>query len=352
MRQGGLLLRFLAFVAVAILVWAVLIFSLTDTNFAKKNSYHAMFHDVSGLHAGDRVRAAGVEVGKVTGVDLVGYDVRVTFTMTTTQHLTTSSRATIDYANLLGQRYLALSPGKTTGTVLEGGATIPVTQTKPALNLTDLLNGLQPVFVVLSPDQVNQLASSIVQVLQGEGTATNDLFNQLATITTNLAGHQREIDDLLSNLADLAQTVGAHSEQLDQVITDFSQLTRTLARDRQVIGDSIDNTAQVAAAVSGLFDRSQESLSHDIHGLRKYTGAVASAHKEFGQALANLPDLLAAFARLTSTGSWLQVYVCDLSVRVTGKAPAPGDPSIPLPLPLKFPQGPVGDQSVHTQVCR
>jgi len=350
--QRGLVLRLLAFAAIAILLWAILIFSLTDTNFAKKNTYHAMFHDASGLHTGDRVRAAGVEVGKVTGVDLVGYDVRVTFSMTTTQHLYTTSRARIDYANLLGQRYLALSPGKTQGTELQGGDTIPFTHTTPALNLTDLLNGLQPVFVVLSPDQVNQLASSIVQVLQGEGSAMNDLFAQLATITTNLAGHQRAIDQLLGSLADVAQTVGAHSQQLDQVISDFTQLTKTLARDRQVIGASIDNTAKVAAAVSGLFERSQRSLSRDIHGLRKYTGAVAGAHHQFGRALAGLPTLLSAFARLTSTGSWLQVYVCDLSVRVTGKAPAPGDPSIPLPLPLKFPQGPVGDQSVHTQVCR
>jgi phospholipid/cholesterol/gamma-HCH transport system substrate-binding protein len=333
-------------------VWLVLIFSLTDTNFSKKNTYHAMFTDASGLQSGDRVRAAGVEVGKVTGVDLVGYDVRVTFTMTTTQTLSSTSLATIDYANLLGQRYLALSPGKTPGSSFVGGETIPITQTRPALNLTTLLNGLRPVFVVLSPAQVNQLASSIVQVLQGEGNATSDLFAQLATITNNLAGHEQELDQVVSNLADLAQTVGAHSQQLDQVIGDFTQLTRTLARDRHVIGDAIANTSQVASSVSGLFSRSQRSLSHDISGLRTYTGSVAGAHHQFGQALKNLPDLLGAFARLTGTGSWLQVYVCDLSVKVTGTAPAPVASTIPLPVPLKFPSGPVGDQSVHTKVCR
>ncbi|MFC6931995.1 hypothetical protein ACFQHO_17725 [Actinomadura yumaensis] len=44
---------------------------------------------------------------------------------------------------------------------------IPVSQTRPALDLTVLFNGFRPLFRALEPDDVNKLAFQIVQTLQG-----------------------------------------------------------------------------------------------------------------------------------------------------------------------------------------
>ena len=77
----------------------------------------------------------------------------------------------------MGQRYVELAQGvgPVDGT-LRPGATIPLERTTPALNLTQLFNGFQPLFQALSPKDVNQLSGEIIQVLQGEGTTVESLI--------------------------------------------------------------------------------------------------------------------------------------------------------------------------------
>ena len=90
------------------------------------------------LQKGDDVRIAGVNVGEVREVE--NHDrtaAMVTFRIKDEIELTTASRAEIRFLNLVGDRYLALEQGASTDAeTLEAGATIPIDQTVPALDLT------------------------------------------------------------------------------------------------------------------------------------------------------------------------------------------------------------------------
>jgi phospholipid/cholesterol/gamma-HCH transport system substrate-binding protein len=338
------------FTAGCLVLWAVLIFSLNNTNFRPMSSYHAMFSDVSGLRAGDTVRVAGVVSGRVTAVDLHGFDVDVSFSVSHDQTLTTTTRAVIRYETLLGQRYLALVPGAAGGAPLQAGATIAKTHTMPALDLTSLLNGFQPLFSALAPKQINELMGSIVQVLQGEAGATTDLVSQLASLTGDLADRQRVIGAVVDNLATVARTVGRHDAELDRAISRFNTIATGIADNKGALAGAIDNTTALTRTVNHLFRASQPALNTDISGIAKYSKTLAANQAVMGRVIRKLPGLLTFFTRFTSSGSWLQVYICALDTRVVGNAPVPGT-GIPLPVKLKFPQGPVGDQSVDTRSC-
>src|SRR4051812_26503047 len=71
-------------------------------------SYAAVFRDASGLIPGDDVRIAGVRVGKVQDVDLMGTNARVTFSVARNQRVYADTTATIEFLNLLGTRYVDL----------------------------------------------------------------------------------------------------------------------------------------------------------------------------------------------------------------------------------------------------
>src|SRR4051812_18453100 len=138
--------------------------------FGDSTEYKAVFSNASMLEKGDDVRVAGVSVGEVKKVEHYKRTMAlVTFTARSDVPLTTTSRAEVRYLNLVGDRYLALVEGSagdgtdalpegdlsatagggeshdppTTGTRLHAGATIPVSQTTPALDLTTLFNGFQ-----------------------------------------------------------------------------------------------------------------------------------------------------------------------------------------------------------------
>ena len=127
--------------------------TIGNVSFAPKNEYRAEFVDATGVVKGDDIRIAGVKVGTVKGVEIVDRTrALVTFTVEESSTLTGATHAAIRYRNLVGQRYIALTDEIGDTDPLEAGATIPVAQTSPALDLTVLFNGFKPLFQALSPD--------------------------------------------------------------------------------------------------------------------------------------------------------------------------------------------------------
>src|SRR5262249_8604355 len=151
--------------------------------------YRAVFSDVTGLVVGNDVDIAGVRVGTVTSISVYRHDLGlVGFSIQQGRQLPGSVTATIKYLNLVGQRYLELCPGAgPVDQTLPPGGTIPLARTTPALNLTDLFNGFQPLFRALSPGDVNKLTSEIIAVFQGESPDITALVATVGSLTTTLA---------------------------------------------------------------------------------------------------------------------------------------------------------------------
>jgi len=163
------LVKFVAFALVSVVLFTGLYQMMTNSVGGDTSTWTARFASVSGLREGDDVRVAGVRVGRVERI-VVAADHRalVTFTLTRGQRVYQRSNLTLRYQNLLGQRYLALSVEEDRGSVLPAGAEIPVSRTSPGFDLTALLNGFEPLFSAIDPAEVNELATTLVRVLQGE----------------------------------------------------------------------------------------------------------------------------------------------------------------------------------------
>jgi phospholipid/cholesterol/gamma-HCH transport system substrate-binding protein len=346
------------FTVVSLLITTVVVSSLLDLNGQSAKGYSAVFSNASGLQPGDTVRIAGVEVGKVGGVTLQGHHALVSFSLDDSQHLTTTSRAAIHFENLLGQRFLALLPGAGKGRPLRPGAEIPESHTKPAIDLTAVFDGFQPLFSALSPDQVNQLAGSLVAILQGQGGTVSDLVAQVATLTDNLADRQQIIDALLDSLASLLNTVGVHDHQLGQLIGNFDTLVRGLAGSRAQLGSAVDNLASAESQTSHLVDEAQPTLNEDIQHLSGAVKVLSQHQHGLSGVLEGLPGLLTTLTKVQSSGNWINVYLCNLTVDVHGSLDislipgvSPTSPEGRYPNPVVLPSGTIGDQSQHTASC-
>lgn len=354
------LFKLIAFAAVSLLITTVVVETLLDLHLESKNGFEAAFTNVSGLQPGDTVRVAGVEVGKVGSVRLSGDHAVVSFSVDSNQHLTTTTLAEIHFENVLGQRFLALLPGTPGGRPLASGAMIPMSRTHPALDLTNLFNGFQPLFAALSPSQVNQLTGSIIQVFQGETGTISDLVSQTAAFTSNLADRQQVIDEVLINLASLLNSVGAHDQQLGQLIDQFSGFVNGLAGQRDQIGATIDGVRNLTTTLSGVITKSQPTLDNDISGLASATSVLAANQQGIDSVLQGFPGFLTTLNKVSSTGSYLSVFICNLTLQVNGEPNISLIPGVTFPTPpaylpgdpIKLPSGPVGDQSQPTANCQ
>src|SRR5512139_2843332 len=79
--------------------------------FEKAIRYNTFLTSVTGLKTGDPVRLAGVEVGKITGINVIDGKVKVDFEVKKGTKVRTDSVASLRMTNLLGGQFLGLSFG-------------------------------------------------------------------------------------------------------------------------------------------------------------------------------------------------------------------------------------------------
>lgn len=323
----GVAVRFIAFALACLLGLVFLANTMLNRASGDTKTYDAMFANVGGLRPGDDVRAAGVRVGRVDSVELDGAQARVTFTLASEQPVTTATHLTLRFQSLLGQRYVALVKGSGGGSALEDGATIPVSRTDAGFDLTALLNGFEPLFATLKPAELNQLAESIVAVLQGQGGTIESLLGNTASLTNRLADDGRVVDSVLETLTPVLQDIAARGSEVDGTIDDLRALLKELDEEHERIGSSIDGVSELSEAASGLIRETREPLRHNVHALREWSRISVEQRTAINALLNTLPMGAYAFARPFSSGAWLSIYICNMRIVVDGGEIPLGDPN-------------------------
>lgn len=310
-------LKFGVFALASLVMLTILFNTMSNSVSGDSGGYAAEFTNVSGLRPGDDVRAAGVSVGRVEGVN-VNPDgkARVDFILSDDQKIYDNTTMVVRYQNLLGQRYLALVPGEGERVGLKPGAIVPASRTSPGFDLTALLNGFEPLFATIEPEEVNKLAGSIISVLQGEGGTIETLLEETAAVSTNLAKSDQAFGRVIENLTPVLQNLAAHGNEFDNAIDQFSGLMTALAKERKTIGGSLDGLSDLSAATAELVTEARPDLRKDIRSLRELSSTVVESREEVGLVFDKLPLALGAFSRPMSHGSWLNIYQCNLAVEI------------------------------------
>jgi phospholipid/cholesterol/gamma-HCH transport system substrate-binding protein len=319
MRKLGLLVKVVAFLAVTGLLTGTLIAIFGDFRVENATTYRAVFDDVSGMKPASKVKAAGVDLGRVDSLRrLPDNSIEVTFSLNNQVPLTTGTSAVVRYKDLVGNRYLQLSPGS--GPAIPPGGTIPRSQTHPALDLDELYNGFTPLFQGLQPAQINQLSGALIEVLQGQGSAVDSLLSDLGSVTTTLADRGAVIDRVIGQLNTVLTTLNEQAPQLNDTIVNLQRLVSGLAADRDQIGGSVTGINSLTSSVSSLLAQERPDLKGTIGQLGRLAQNVNGEAPELANLFRRLPGYYVPLGRLGANQSAFQFYVCAVQIRITTPA--------------------------------
>jgi phospholipid/cholesterol/gamma-HCH transport system substrate-binding protein len=315
-----LLIKSITFIVVTVLATVALAATIRNDTGGSTRQFHAVFTDATSLNRGDDVRMSGVKVGTVTDVEVTEKRLaRVTFTASRTAPLVDGTIAELRFRNLIGQRYISLEPPTGSAPALRPGYTFDTDHTKPALDLTMLFNGFQPLLQLLSPEDVNNLSGQIVAVFQGEDATVDGLLSSTASLTSTLAAKDEVIGKLITSLSSVLQVVNDRSSQLDTTIVTLQQLVSGLADDRKTIGSTLDGLGDLTTSVADLLDDGREPLQGSITALDQLAGNLSKAEPQLDSFFEQLPIKLDRIGRTASYGSWINFYACSIE----GKIPRP-----------------------------
>lgn len=321
------LVKLLVFVVVTSLATTVLVVTIGNLGFGSSREYSAEFTDATGVTKGDDIRVAGVRVGTVSEVEIIDRSrALVTFSVDDDTSVNGGTNAAIRYRNLVGQRYISLTQEVGDTQRLPDGATIPVSRTRAALDLTVLFNGFKPLFQALSPEDVNQLSYELIQVFQGEGGTLEGLLAHTASVTSTLADRDEVIGDLIDNLSLVLDHVADRDQQLTRLIQSFRTLVGGLKKDRFAILGSLEEVSTLSVETASLIDGIREPLVKDIKELRTVAGNIDKNKAELDRALQVLPIKLNKIGRTAIYGSFFNFYLCEFQGRVN----LPNNVSLPV----------------------
>ncbi|OBI84408.1 virulence factor Mce family protein [Mycobacterium asiaticum] len=326
MRENlrGVVMRLAAFLTVCLLTAFVLVAVFGEVRFGDGKTYYAEFTNVSNLRQGKLVRIAGVEVGKVSKISVnPDATVRVEFTAEDSVVLTEGTQAVIRYDNLFGDRYLALEEGAGGPAVLRPGQTIPLTRTKPALDLDALIGGFKPLFRALNPDQVNALSEQLLQAFQGQGPTITSFLEQATALTNTLADRDQLIGQVIDNLNVVMGSLGGQSDRLDQAVASLTQLVHGLAERKADLSNAVAYTDAATGSIADLLAQARAPMSKAVRETDRVASIALADHDYLDNLLNTLPDKYQALVRQGMYGDFFAFYLCDVVLKVNGKGGQP-----------------------------
>jgi phospholipid/cholesterol/gamma-HCH transport system substrate-binding protein len=325
-KTSAALVKLVIFMIVTSLMTFTLAATIGNLSFGGKTKYSAVFSDVTGLLPGNDVRIAGVRIGSVDGVKLEGNNLaRVEFSLEEGRTIPESAVARLRFRNLVGERYMAITEGAGSARPLPAGGTLPLAQTRNALDLTVLFNGFRPLFQALEPQTVNQVAFEIVQTLQGEGGTIESLTARTASLTNTLADRDEVIGRVIDNLTLVLTTLDDGGSELSNLIVQLRDLSAGFAEDREAIGASLDGISDLSSATAQLLVDIREPLTADIAELGTLARTLNENSEEVDGVLQRLPGKLDRIIGTATYGSWFNFYLCGSKGTLSiGDQPIPG----------------------------
>jgi phospholipid/cholesterol/gamma-HCH transport system substrate-binding protein len=212
-------------VALAILVFGSLWIAGSSFFGAPRASYEVLLENSSGLQAGDRVRMAGVSVGRIQHVDLRPGDewpVSLHVALKPDVSIKTDATAKVGVSGLLGSGFLEIDPGTPGAQPLPAGSRI---RGSASAGLDDAMG------------RVNEISDKV-----------SAMMDQVSGILDTVSG---EMGPILSNLDRLLSE--ENSENLEQILANLRDTTDDVGPRVSSLITRLDNTAlQIEGGVEGL----------------------------------------------------------------------------------------------------
>ncbi|MDQ3916032.1 MAG: MCE family protein [Actinomycetota bacterium] len=276
-------------------------------------SVDAVFSDATGILVGDPVKVAGVTVGKVTGFEVERGRAIVTMEVEGDLELPENVGADVKYRNLLGQRTINLiRPETPSPEALGDGGTIPVENTKPALDLALVFNNLRPLIQSTNPEDINTVARAVLKVFKGREDDFAATLGNIGAVTSTLAERDQRLARLIVDLNDLTKVLNGQKSNIRVSLDRFTELMESLADVTPTIERVVDQLDDASGRFGGLVARNRGNIDQELADLNVLLTIVDENLGPLDKVAKNLKEVLLATARSQSYGKWWTLYVVNL----------------------------------------
>jgi phospholipid/cholesterol/gamma-HCH transport system substrate-binding protein len=207
------------------------------------------FADVLDLVPQSTVKVNDVSVGKVTAIDLQGYQALVTMELRRDVDLPGNAVAELRQTSLLGEKFVQLS-APADGAIadrLEDGEVIPIERAGRNPEVEEVLGALSLLLNGGGVAQLKTITQELNLALEGREDSARSVLRNLRTFTGQLDDNKADIVDAIESLNRLAIAAEKQLPTIDKALEELPSALDSINRQR-------DDLVEMLAALNDLSD--------------------------------------------------------------------------------------------------
>lgn len=271
-------------------------------------TYSAYFADAGALHAGTEVQVSGVEVGEVSGVELKGSKVLISFKVGNDIRLGDHTEAAIQTNTLLGTKIVEVTP-RGEGRLSQS---IPLERTRPAYQLPDALGDLTTTIGGLNTDQLSEALVTLSKTFEDTPPDLKAAVQGLTRISQTLNTRDQQLRALLTNANKATAVLAKRTDQVVSLIRDTNALLAQLLTESSALDSLANHLSGVSKQLSGLIAENRQQLRPALDKLNGVLAIVDNRKGEVQQSIKLLNSYALSLGESVSSGSFFNAYIGNL----------------------------------------
>lgn len=311
-RVGDFAMGLFVLAGLAVLVSGSLWIAGSSLFVSTPATYRVFLEDSAGVEVGDRVRMAGVPIGKITRVELEPDDewkVHLEVAIRREVELHEDADAVIETSGILGAAFVQVQPGSADQPPLAPGGTI---------------YGSGGSGLAATLDQVEEISGRLVDVLEDTSHLLNQVSSQLDPLMTQLTAmlSPANVENLSAILSEARDTLADLGPKVTPLLEQLDELAGSADASLAGLPDTLASLERLSTSLNAALGEDGDRLAELLESAN---GTLAEADDALGLVTRNRTAIEAALGDLAATTANLRAFSEQVRKRpsslVRGSAP-------------------------------
>jgi phospholipid/cholesterol/gamma-HCH transport system substrate-binding protein len=286
---------------------------MTRGIFDRGHEVTAIFADAAGLSVDDQVLAAGLRVGRVTGVELNGDRVEVSFIVS--GDLPSDTRARIAVQNLLGRRQLHLMAGSNWDNLLRTGDVIPLRQTSTPVDVPEFGETGEHLYREQDQEALQAVVTSLADIVEDKQDEVGDLIDGLTRVADTVAEQREDLHLTIEGAERFFAAFRDRDEEIVRIVDSFGTTLELLVERRPDLERLLRNTGDSATLLADLVIQERQTLDTMLTQLHRDLRVVDRTMVDIAHFFAYAPVAVEGWSKVgydedgNDTPHWFNMHV-------------------------------------------
>jgi phospholipid/cholesterol/gamma-HCH transport system substrate-binding protein len=271
-------------------------------------SYYGQFTDSGGLNKGDKVRIAGMDVGKVEDLKIDGDHIVMKFSIGTNT-IGTESRLAIRTDTILGKKVLEIEARG--NQQLRPGDTLPLGQSTTPYQIYDAFFDVTKAATGWDIDTVKQSLHVLSQTIDQTYPNLSAALDGVAKFSDTIGKRDEEIKHLLAQANQVASILGDRSDQVDRLLVNAKTLLAAFNERGRAIDALLGNVAAFSEQVKGLIN-DNPNLNHVLEQLHTVSDILVQRKDDLARGFVEVGGFLPSLNESIASGPFFKVVLHNL----------------------------------------